>query len=496
MMNNQNVRTVQRLKTGILLTVSIGLLALPCSLMAGPRRGLSTRTTVDAGSSPQANVLEEISRQLSQISVEVTPAVVHIQSRRDSRSGDVIEETGSGVLMTSPRYRGVFVVTNRHVVIGASLDQIDIHLSDGRILHPQRVLQDMYTDLAVLPVKASDLTTAHWGDSENLDIGHIVLAMGSPFGLSQSVTMGIISAKGRRSLNLGGPREVINQDFLQTDAAINPGNSGGPLMDLHGRVVGINTAIASQGGGNEGIGFSIPSNLVRYVVEELLEDGRVERGYLGVKLDSNFTLQTAKKLSLDRLRGARVIHVYRDTPAYLAGLQVDDVILNFDGIDIQDESHLIHRVSLTPVNKSVRIIVLRGGREITLHVTLIERPSDPRTDGENAVPPPARRFFPGSFRHERTGLQVHRFDQGLAVQLGMDPHGKGVIVMQTPKAGGKGDDTLQLYDVIEEVARRPISSIDDFDQALADHPGPAPLLMKVRRKVGAKTIHRLILWQR
>src|SRR5438067_105173 len=150
---------------------------------------------------------------------------------------------------------------------------------------------------------------SRWGDSDKVEIGHLALAMGSPFGLSQSVTLGIISAKGRRSLKMPESSEMINQDFLQTDAAINPGNSGGPLIDMQGQVIGINTAIASQSGGNEGIGFSIPSNLVRRVIDQLLEHGKVIRAYLGVSLDNDFNADTAARLKIDRLRGARIVGI-------------------------------------------------------------------------------------------------------------------------------------------------------------------------------------------
>ncbi len=194
------------------------------------------------------------------------------------------------------------MVTNRHVIADARLDDISIHLHEGRVLKPARIWTDEATDVAVLQVEAPNLIPARWGDSDRVEIGNMVLAMGSPFGLSQSITFGIISAKGRRSLNLGSDRTVLNQDFLQTDAAINPGNSGGPLIGLNGRIVGINTAIASNSGGNEGIGFSIPSNLVRRVVDQLLLYGKVRRAYLGVKLDSEFSAETARRLQVGRLR--------------------------------------------------------------------------------------------------------------------------------------------------------------------------------------------------
>ena len=192
----------------------------------------------------------EGSRVLAKIAKLTTPSVVHIQSTRVSAIRGTVEETGSGVLVRSTKAPGVFVVTNRHVLDDAPLEDISIQLHDGRVIHPIQIWNDPATDISLLKVTARNLQTARWGDSDLVEIGYGVLAMGSPFGLSRSVTYGIISAKGRRSLKLGKRAKVvntvINQDFLQTDAAINPGNSGGPLIDLHGRVVGINTAIASN----------------------------------------------------------------------------------------------------------------------------------------------------------------------------------------------------------------------------------------------------------
>ncbi|MEZ6057788.1 MAG: trypsin-like peptidase domain-containing protein [Planctomycetaceae bacterium] len=483
-----------RRKVGTLLlpAAMIAALTIASPLSAQPRSFRVERVAAEVDTSQGLTHLTEVGRHIAKIAGLVTPSVVHIESEHDAASGGTIEETGSGIILRSSKSRANFIVTNRHVIVGASKAKIDIHLADGRIIHPTSILDDSATDLAVLTVQETDIFPASWGDSDNLDIGHMVLAMGSPFGLSQSVTMGIVSAKGRRSLSLGGPREVINQDFLQTDAAINPGNSGGPLVDLQGRIIGINTAIASQGGGNEGIGFSIPINLVRYVVEELLEHGRVQRGYLGVKLDSNFNDEAAHQLSLDRLRGARVVHVYQDTPAGSAGLRIDDVVLNFDGIDIEDESHLIHRVSLTPVNKTVRVIVLRGGREMALQVTLSER-VDSRTSPPEPTRGPASRILPNSLFHQRTGLTVHRMESGLAIQTGHVAGTQGVMVMSLPD-GSESIDGLQLYDVIQEAARTPIVSTADFDQVLSQHDNQSPLLLKVRRVVDGKPVTRLVVW--
>src|SRR5690606_25437989 len=258
--------------------------------------------------------------------------------------------------------------------------------------------------------------------------------------LSKSITLGIISAKGRRALNLGSDRDVLNQDFLQTDAAINPGNSGGPLIDMYGRVVGINTAIASSSGGNEGIGFSIPSNLVQRIVFQLLTNGRVQRAYLGVLFVDHFDVEKDRKYALDRARGARVVTVYPKTPAALAGLQTDDIILSFDGRDIEDENHLIHLVSMTELNRTVRLVVLRGGQRQTIQVRLTDRTE---LNAQGALPPAQRMRPEPALAAETVGLTLHKLDARLAPQLGLTESAQGLVVMSC--AAG----ALQLYDVIE-----------------------------------------------
>lgn len=327
---------------------------------------------LDAGGSS----LEETSKVLSKIARVVMPSVVHINSFRKVATRGRVEETGSGIIMSSFKRPGTYIVTNRHVINDAlpNLDSISIHLHDGRVINPNKVWEDRYSDIAVLQVEASNLEPLRWGDSDKLNIGNIVLACGSPFGLSQSVTMGIVSARGRSSLGIGNRTGVLNQDFIQTDAAINPGNSGGPLIDLQGKLIGINTAIASTHGGNEGIGFSIPSNLVRRVVNHLLEYGAVRRAYLGVKLDSEFDYEAAEKLSLYKTRGARILEVYPDTPAARASLKYNDVILEFNGTEVFDESHLINEVSLSDIGTTVEVVVWRGGRKVTIRVDLTDRP--------------------------------------------------------------------------------------------------------------------------
>ncbi|MCH2200641.1 MAG: trypsin-like peptidase domain-containing protein [Fuerstiella sp.] len=324
-----------------------------------------------------ADVLMLTSDHIARISEAVMPSTVHIQAVRNEKDGRSVEETGSGVIMRSRSVNGNFVVTNNHVIRGARLQDIQLRLPDGRETTPVRVYRDAATDVAVMQLKETGLRSALWGNSQDLKIGHQVLAVGSPFGLSRSVTMGIVSATGRRALSLTADDSVTNQDFVQTDAAINPGNSGGPLIDMNGEVVGINTAIASNSGGNEGIGFSIPSQLARHVFEHLVKWGKVRRGYLGVELDPSFDQATANRLGLSRAVGAHVTRVYRQrpTPASQAGIRPGDVIVAFNDVRVEDENHLINLVGLARIDQSLSVEVMRGGRPMAVKVTLTDRDS-------------------------------------------------------------------------------------------------------------------------
>jgi serine protease Do len=310
----------------------------------------------------QGNIVRKVV-QLAQ------PTVVHIDAKKtqDGFGRKEVEEAGSGVIV---KYNEKFyVLTNRHVIKHASLDNIHIKLATGQVVFPNRVWADVETDIAVMAINTPELTAARLADSSLVDIGDFVLAVGSPFGLSHSVTYGIISAKGRRDLELG-VEGVRYQDFFQTDAAINPGNSGGPLLNLRGEVIGINTAIASSSGGNEGIGFTIPINIAMSVARQLIDQGSVARALLGVSLDSKYDDTQARELGLPRRIGARVNRVTPKTAAAEIGLQVGDVILVFDGVRIEDDDHLVNQVKLTPVGKRVPLIVLRDGSSVELTAEL------------------------------------------------------------------------------------------------------------------------------
>jgi serine protease Do len=427
---------------------------------------------------------------LAKIARLTTNSVVHIQSERRTSRGRLIEETGSGVVMESSKARGFYVVSNRHVVDETDLKNISIHLHDGRVIHPTQIWTDKETDVAIMKVAPTNLQASRWGDSDRVEIGHMVLAMGSPFGLSQSVTLGIISAKGRRSLKLGETTEMLNQDFLQTDAAINPGNSGGPLIDMQGQVIGINTAIASNSGGNEGIGFSIPSNLVRRVIDQLLEYGKVTRAYLGVSLDNDFNADTAGRLKLDRLRGARVVKIHDDSPASRAGVKLDDVLLTFDGIEVMDENHLINLVSLTPVGRKVKMVIFRSGKHLTLDVTVGDRAGWDQNQRSEA---PTR---PDMGTHiQSLGLTLHQLEPELAPQLGFDRSAKGLLVLKIDR-NGPMDGELQLYDLIEEVGRTPVASVDELTSAIDAAAVNDSFLLTIKRRANGQTQSQVVVYHR
>ena len=319
-----------------------------------------------------ARQLEMQGAQLRRLSVLLRPAVVHIDARKSNGrvSRDDEQEAGSGVITNLADE--VVVITNRHVIHGADLDNITIRLDDGREIQPSRVWTDADTDIGVMLINESHLPTARLAEGDGVQIGDTVLAIGSPFGLAHSVTLGIVSAKGRRDLELG-EGGIRFQNFIQTDAAINPGNSGGPLVNLRGEVVGLNTCIASNSGGFEGIGFAIPISMVMFVARQLVETGTVSRAYLGVALDKTFTLATAHKLGMTRPVGARVTGITPGSPAEEIGLLPNDVILEFAGNPIEDDDHLVSMVSMTPTNQKVRVRVFRNGQPLSLEVTVASR---------------------------------------------------------------------------------------------------------------------------
>ncbi|MCA9123056.1 MAG: trypsin-like peptidase domain-containing protein [Planctomycetales bacterium] len=365
----------------IAIVSSLLVAAMPLALRAQLVEGISA-TTEDREQlfnelADEVDALEAPLGLLKKVIRLVRPSVVHIEASKrvpaNTRSGrKPVEEAGSGIVIRVESK--LYILTNRHVIDEAQLNDIAIKLSDRRILHPTTVWADRETDVAVMAVEAKELFPARIGNSDQTEIGDFVIAVGSPFGLSQSVTYGIISAMGRRDLKLGDG-SIRYQDFMQTDAAINPGNSGGPLLNLRGEVVGLNTAIASSSGGSEGIGFTIPINMAMTVAKQFIEHGHPVRAFLGVNLDQEQTFgpEYAARLGLPSARGALVTGVISGSPAEAADFRVDDVVLEFDGRPVEDDDHLIKIVGFTPVDKDVQVVVFRNGEMIQLEVKLAER---------------------------------------------------------------------------------------------------------------------------
>nr|WP_286177584.1 trypsin-like peptidase domain-containing protein [Rhodopirellula sp. JC639] len=318
------------------------------------------------------NAFDRLGNLVRKVSQLVKPSVIHIEAHKSETKGGQYEsydEAGSGVVINTAD--GLWVLTNRHVILGSQPSEILLRSADGRQYHPSRILSDESTDVAVMKVPDLRLPPARTGDSNQVNIGDFTIAIGSPFGLSHSVTFGILSAKGRRDLSLGD-QKIDLQDFFQTDAAINPGNSGGPLLNLRGEVIGLNTAIASSSGGSEGIGFAIPINMAVQVADELIRHGRLRRGYLGVTLEPDFTVSDLGPLQAVANGGAKVKGVRRGSPAAKANLQRGDIIVEFNGSQVDNDDHLVAQVGLTPIGSVVPMIIYRDGKRYRTEVELTD----------------------------------------------------------------------------------------------------------------------------
>ncbi len=354
-----------------------------CASLGGLLAGLSPRLAGTAQAqlsvpgarltARESDPLLALGERFESIAQKVSPSVVAVEAVKPapSRGGkrQQTEESGSGILVRLPGVEDILVITNNHVVSDATAKQITVSLADGKIFKPDRVWADPESDIALLRLAGTgNLPVATLGDSDRVRVGQWVLAIGSPFGLNQTVTHGIISARERGQVSLGSTIRI--KDFLQTDAAINPGSSGGPLFNLDGEVIGINTAIASYSNSNSGVAFSIPINLVKRVARQLLDRGSVTRGYLGLQMASSFEANDALRLGLDRLQGALVESVYPGTPAATAGVRPGDVVLQVDGAAIRNENHFINLISALPAGRRVRVQVWRERRTLPLEAVV------------------------------------------------------------------------------------------------------------------------------
>jgi S1-C subfamily serine protease len=353
----------------LLLPAFLGCCSFLGGMLAMTLRGPQPAYAQTATSAPSPNRdWTRLGERFELVARQISPTVVSVEATKPNPKagrGKAVEESGSGVLIRVSGQTGTFVLTNNHVVQQADPAKITISLADGRIPRVARVWADPESDVALLKLESSDnLPAAPLGDSDSARVGQWVLAFGSPFGLNQTVTHGIISARERGQVSLGSTIRI--KDFLQTDAAINPGSSGGPLVNLEGEVIGVNTAIASYSASNSGVAFSIPINLVKRVVKQLLEKGSVARGYLGLQVAQTFEAPDAVRLGLDRAQGALVETVYPDTPAATAGVKPGDVVLQIDDVAIRNENHFINLISGLPAGQKVRLQVWRERRSMLL----------------------------------------------------------------------------------------------------------------------------------
>jgi serine protease Do len=429
----------------------------------------------------QYEQFRHINRTFELVAKTVSPAVVHIVAAKFTHGDRTkrprrVDETGSGVIVRSNRGAGLYVLTNHHVIDGSEPSKIRVSLQDGRTILPTRIWTDGKADIAVLRLDRDDLPAARLGNSDDAPVGTWVLALGSPFGLMHSVSQGIISARGRHMDEL---QDVENQDFLQTDAAINPGNSGGPLVNLKGEVIGINNSIASNGGGNEGVGFSIPINLARWIMDELIVHGRVTRGGLGVYLNSDFGQEAAVALGMERPHGAMIGRVQPDSPADRAGMRDGDVVLRFAGTEIVDVNHLINSVSMSQVGQTADVVVWRNRHEVTLHVKVGDRestlpPAEPSSpteldrDSSGLVRRPDR---PENASTYALGMELTTLDAQLAQRIDLPASWRGALVL-TVDPESPLSAFVKPHDVISAIDNQAIQSAEQATRILsqrADH---------------------------
>jgi serine protease Do len=363
---------------------------------------------------------------------------------------------GSGVIVSSDGY----ILTNNHVIAGAS--DIEVFTQSRKKYKAELVGTDSRTDIAVLKVNATGLPTLAFGDSSRLKVGDLVFAIGDPFGIGETATMGIVSATGRA---LGGAIEHY-EDFIQTDAAINPGNSGGALIDLHGNLVGINTAIISRGGGgNEGIGFAIPVNIARDVMNQIAAHGKVIRGYLGVTIQ-NVDPDMARAFGLNHGGGALIGDVSPGGPADKAGLKRGDIVLALNNSSVTGADDMSLRISEMSPGSVAHLQIYRNGRTEVVNVTLGTYPES----GQPGQPLVAA----GSALQ---GLHVQNLTPGMAQQLGLPAGSAGVVVTEVDPSSAAAAAGIQHGDVIEEVDRKPVRNVEQYQQALAGRANQPVLLL-------------------
>ena len=352
---------------------------------------------------------------------------------------------GSGVIVSPDGY----IMTNHHVIDGA--EDVSVTLIDKREFTGRVIGSDPQTDLAVIKISGKDLPYISWGDSSQLEIGEYVLAIGNPFGLNSTVTQGIVSGLGR-----GGMGITQYEDFIQTDAAINPGNSGGALVNTRGELVGINTAILSRTGGNQGVGFAIPASMGSHVYQSLVQHGKVTRGYLGVGIQE-LTPDLATALELQKSSGALVTDVKEDSPADKAGVRQGDTIVYYQDLEITNPRSLQGAVTRTPVGDDAKVTVIRDGSEVVLTVTIKEHPDTQRMTARTST----------TEEFGLAGLKVTELTPKLASRLRIDEQTHGVVVEAVRPNSQPARAGLRRGDVISEINRQPVHSLHDYQEVMS-----------------------------
>lgn len=411
---------------------------------------------------------------VSDVAEKVTPAVVNITTRRNGeraagvppmfrdffgRQGPMRPQmgAGSGVIISANGN----IVTNNHVVEGA--DQIMVTLSDKREFQATVVGIDKASDLAYLQVEAKDLPHLSFGNSSKLRLGEFVLAVGNPFGVGQTVTMGIVSAKGRANVGI-----VEYEDFIQTDAAINPGNSGGALVNLKGELVGINTAILSRSGGAQGIGFAVPSNMVKPILSQIAEYGRVRRGWLGVAIQ-DLTPELARSMKLKIQQGVLVSDVMEGGPAAKAKLTSGDVVVAVDGKPTSSMAQLRNRIALTRPGSKAKLSVVRSGRNVEIDVVLAEKEE-----------PGVISRLTGNSESLIAGLSVSSLNAETRRELRIPGRVRGVVVTHVEQGSPADRAGIEMGNVITAVDRVNVTSPEQFEGAVASDAGE--ILLRVYRR--------------
>jgi serine protease Do len=376
------------------------------------------------------------------------------------------QSLGSGVIVSPDGY----ILTANHVVEGA--DKVKVALASGEKEFDAKVIgNDPATDTAVLKVDGKNLPAITIADSDKLEVGDVVLAIGNPFGVGQTVTMGIVSALGRGGFGINN-----YENFIQTDAAINLGNSGGPLVDAEGRLVGINAWIISDSGGSQGLGFAVPINMARYAMERLISDGKVTRGYLGLALQPDMTPELAKQFNLPNMNGALVADVVPDSPAGKAGFKEGDFVTEFNGQKVKDMRQLRLVVSQTAPGKKVTLRILRDGKEKTLTATLGEMPKDELA--RNGQMQPGQR---GQSKTDALdGVEVTDLDAQARREADVPSKVRGALVTKVDEDSNAAEAGLRTGDVIIEINRQPVRSADDA-VALSEKGKGERILLRVWR---------------